>query len=294
MKLIRRLLARFSRDRQAPAVMHDVQPASGFQLGRWRFLARHARLHDPVCGRERPLTPRAARLLACLIEQPGVVLAPAELAAMCGVNGAGHALTQAVSELRQALRDGCDDAPCYIQTVPKRGYRLAVPVTAVTASACPAIWLGGRWLLFGALLASFCVILAIAWPLRIVAAKEQRLQGLPNPRRIMVVFEPTKDESLNARLVGLGSLAAYTIAKYSPYEVVQSISERSRVSIRSARSLQLRVVQVGQVPYLHARLSHQLIEQVLLDKHYPLQLQAPAMTALAGDVLRALHQPVPE
>lgn len=295
MKQIRRLLARFTRGRQASAVMHDAPPASEFQLGNWRFLARHARLHDPVRGRELTLTPRAARLLACLVGQPGVVLTPAELAALCGVNAAGHALTQAISELRQALRDGCDDAPCYIQTVPKRGYRLAVPVTSVTAGVRPVTWPGWRWLLFGALAASFGAILfMVVWPPRLSDTTAPPLYELPNPRRIMVVFELTKDERLNAQLVGLGSLAAYTIARYSPYEVVQSIDERSQAIAHSARNLQLRVVRVGQTSYLHALMTHQLREQVLLDKHYPLQLQAAAMTALAGDVLRALHQPVPE
>ena len=264
------------------------------RVGDWIFLPSRTRLSDPQRGREVALTPRAARLLACLAAQPGVVRGQPELAAACGLDPAGHALTQAVSELRQALRDGREDVSCYIQTVPKRGYRLAVPVGAVAPDAAAAQPLGARWLLFGVLAGCLIALLAMQSPLRMADVSSARPLPLPNARRIVVEFEPAADERLDARLVGLGSLAAHTLATHTPYEVVQVIHGSRRLERpNSGRRLVLRVVQVGQQPYLHARLSHLLRGQVLLDKCYPLQLQAASMTALAADLLRALHQRLP-
>ncbi|TIC83470.1 winged helix-turn-helix domain-containing protein [Crenobacter intestini] len=264
------------------------------RIGDWTFLPPLGQLRDERRGRAVTLTPRAARLLACLAAQPDVVLGQAELAAACGVDPAGHALTQAVSELRQALRDGREDAPCYIQTIPKRGYRLSVLADVGMPGAVAVQHLGARWLLFGVLSACFIAVLAMLWPLHMANASAPRSLALPNARRIAVVFELVADERLETRLVGLGAFAAHTIATYTPYEVVQ-MPNRGRASARpnSGRRLVLRVVEVGRQPYLHARLSHRLREQVLLDKHYPLQLQAATMTALSADLLCALHQPLP-
>ncbi len=39
-----------------------------------------------------------------------------------------HVVTQSISELRKSLKDGDDVSLEYIATVPKRGYKLTVPV----------------------------------------------------------------------------------------------------------------------------------------------------------------------
>ncbi|EHF1134508.1 transcriptional regulator, partial [Salmonella enterica subsp. enterica serovar Kentucky] len=39
-----------------------------------------------------------------------------------------HVVTQSISELRKSLKDNDEDSPVYIATVPKRGYKLMVPV----------------------------------------------------------------------------------------------------------------------------------------------------------------------
>lgn len=38
-----------------------------------------------------------------------------------------HVVTQSISELRKSLKDGDENSPVYIATVPKRGYKLMVP-----------------------------------------------------------------------------------------------------------------------------------------------------------------------
>lgn len=84
-------------------------------------------------GRSVHLPPRIVDLLSFLAENVGEVVSRDML-----VNSvwncetiSDQAITQCVSELRKFLRDDrpVADTPTYIQTVPKRGYRLVCPVT---------------------------------------------------------------------------------------------------------------------------------------------------------------------
>src|SRR5262245_13814998 len=83
------------------------------------------------------LTPKLLDLLFHLVDRPGVLVTKEELleALWPGANVTDNALTQAVSELRQALGDDAGD-PQYIKTVARRGYRFIAPV-APTDSAQP-------------------------------------------------------------------------------------------------------------------------------------------------------------
>jgi len=76
-------------------------------------------------GGSRHLPPKAVEVLLCLAKAPGELVSRETL--LEGVWGTGHGsqetLSHAVSELRQALDDHLDD-PRFIQTLPKRGYRL--------------------------------------------------------------------------------------------------------------------------------------------------------------------------
>ncbi|MBL8487663.1 MAG: winged helix-turn-helix domain-containing protein [Rhodocyclaceae bacterium] len=77
------------------------------------------------------LEPKAIELLAFLASRPGrVVGREALLAAVWpGVVVGDDSLTQAVIKLRRALGDDAQH-PRYIETIPKRGYRLIAPVAA--------------------------------------------------------------------------------------------------------------------------------------------------------------------
>jgi tetratricopeptide (TPR) repeat protein/TolB-like protein/DNA-binding winged helix-turn-helix (wHTH) protein len=78
------------------------------------------------------LPPKAVEVLLCLAARPGDVVARDSLIKdVWGADGASQeALSHAVSEIRHALGDHRDD-PEFIQTLPKRGYRLLVsPVSA--------------------------------------------------------------------------------------------------------------------------------------------------------------------
>jgi DNA-binding winged helix-turn-helix (wHTH) protein len=76
-----------------------------------------------------PLSPRAIDLLLLMIDQPGVLFTKDEIFDKLwpDVTVTDNALTQVISELRQAMGDK-PNAPVYIETVPRRGYRWMSPV----------------------------------------------------------------------------------------------------------------------------------------------------------------------
>ena len=91
---------------------------------------RLARDGDPI-----PLSPKIIDLLLYLAARPSTLVSKDELfkALWPDVAVTDNALTQAISELRQALGD--DPAkPQYVQTVARRGYRFIAPVEAITAA----------------------------------------------------------------------------------------------------------------------------------------------------------------
>lgn len=78
-----------------------------------------------VAGQEVHLEPKAVDLLLCLAEAPGVVLSKAQLLARVWPDSfvSEVGLARLISELRKALGDDARQ-PTFIETVPKRGYRL--------------------------------------------------------------------------------------------------------------------------------------------------------------------------
>ena len=76
-----------------------------------------------------PLSPKIIDLLLYLVARPSALVSKDELfkALWPDVAVTDNALTQAVSELRQALGDD-PSQPAYIQTVARRGYRFIAPV----------------------------------------------------------------------------------------------------------------------------------------------------------------------
>src|SRR5690349_2518813 len=79
-----------------------------------------------------PLSPKIIDLLLYLVARQSALVGKDELFAALWPDVAvtDNALTQAVSELRQALGDD-PSKPTYIQTVARRGYRFIAPVEAL-------------------------------------------------------------------------------------------------------------------------------------------------------------------
>jgi DNA-binding winged helix-turn-helix (wHTH) protein/tetratricopeptide (TPR) repeat protein len=87
-----------------------------------------------------PLSPKIIDLLLYLVARQSTLVGKDELFAALWPDVAvtDNALTQAVSELRQALGDDSAN-PTYIQTVARRGYRFIAPVETVMPAAVAAV-----------------------------------------------------------------------------------------------------------------------------------------------------------
>ncbi len=105
----------------------------GFYLGDYLIQP----LKGQVTGRDGSahLAPKAMETLLCLARQPTeVVTRELLLEEGWGVgHGSQEALSHAISEIRHALHDHHDD-PTFIQTLPRRGYRLLVTPTPMSDS----------------------------------------------------------------------------------------------------------------------------------------------------------------
>ncbi len=136
-------------------VMESVE-ADLLVLGDWEARRSTGELRGPK-GVER-LEPRVMDLLFLLGERPGVVLTREDILGRLwpGVVVTEDALARAVFKLRKALGDDAK-APRFIETVPKRGYRLVMsptdppPPPGPTPPGAPWRWILGLMVLTGAL-----------------------------------------------------------------------------------------------------------------------------------------------
>ncbi len=97
---------------------------NGFQLGPWQVLPLHGEIQGALGSTH--LEPKVMEVLVVLARHAGqVVERETLLQSIWGARGAvsDEPLTRCIAALRRALGDS-RQAPSYIQTVPKRGYRL--------------------------------------------------------------------------------------------------------------------------------------------------------------------------
>ncbi len=125
--------------------MNAELPRANYQLGEW--LVQPELLCIRRNDEKHTLEPRVMDLLVFFCEHPGVVLSRDELVnSVWGSVVTDNALSRAVAIIRKALGDS-KDAPIYITTLSKKGYRLVasvqkLPLTphvepAVTLSSAP-------------------------------------------------------------------------------------------------------------------------------------------------------------
>ncbi len=97
------------------------------QIGEWRVDPRADEIEAD--GRVIKLEPLRMRLLMALAERPGEVVLSNELldTVWKGAIVTPSSLYQSVAQLRQLLGDSVTE-PRYIETVPRKGYRLVAPV----------------------------------------------------------------------------------------------------------------------------------------------------------------------
>jgi DNA-binding winged helix-turn-helix (wHTH) protein len=142
------------------------------QIGEWSFTPASAELMRN--GRRRALEDRAARVLALLADQRGAVVSHEELITKVwgGRSVSANSVAVVIGDLRKALGDDAK-APRYIQTVAKRGYRLAAADSAMPNPQRARILLGiaaaSAALAFGGALMASTVLRAPARPAVAVA-----------------------------------------------------------------------------------------------------------------------------
>ena len=110
-------------------MLMDPSTHRSFRFGPFRFDPRTGDLiGDGVAAR---LSDQPLALLTALVEQPGRLVTRDELRQRLWPEGTfvdfDHGLNSAVSRLREALQDSAV-TPRFVQTIPRRGYRLLVPV----------------------------------------------------------------------------------------------------------------------------------------------------------------------
>ncbi len=114
----------------------DAQRTTRIKIGDW--------LVEPALNRMSRgaevarLEPKAVEVLVALARHAGEVVSREQLLSEIwkGVTVSDDVLTQSITKLRHALGDTSKE-PFYIQTIPKRGYRLIAPVVPHDAGALP-------------------------------------------------------------------------------------------------------------------------------------------------------------
>lgn len=150
-------------------------------------------LRGQITGRtgSRHLPPKAVEVLLCLAGTPGNLVTREELLNKVWGSGQGshEALGHAVSEIRHALDDHPDN-PHFVQTLPKRGYRLIVAPLLERPAETAEIEPSGVWeslLRHGVVQASAAYLIA-GWLLIQVADTTFVDLGLPVWSKAFVTF----------------------------------------------------------------------------------------------------------
>src|SRR5262245_7691541 len=128
--------------------MNDAAPpASEYRFLDWRYEPARRRLVGPA-GEAR-LKPLTDRLLRCLLDASGTVLARDALIERVWTRREvnDEVLSRAIAELRALLGDDARQ-PRFVETLSKGGYRWIAPVERVAAPAA-AKRAGHRWIAAG-------------------------------------------------------------------------------------------------------------------------------------------------
>ena len=188
-------------------------PAHTVRFGSFELDLRAAELHHD--GTKTKLPEQPFQILAELVEHPGEVVTREELRQSLWRSDTfvdfEHGLNTAVKRLREALGDSAEN-PRYIETLPRHGYRLSVPVERVEPAAAapagkPRIW----WAVSALLLVS--VAAGFAWWLRYRPVRIESVAVLPlenlsgNPEEDIFA-----DDMTGALIAELGKVRALQVA----------------------------------------------------------------------------------
>lgn len=147
----------------------------GFRVGGWRVeptLNQIIPLEEP--GNAVKLEPKAMEVLIYLAERASEVVDKESVIrdVWQGTFVTNEVLTNAVWELRRALGDDARSS-VFIQTIPKRGYRLVAPVSGIEEVEGPPRARGPRALRFGVAAVAVLFLLAFTWFYRPAPAPDE-------------------------------------------------------------------------------------------------------------------------
>ena len=194
---------------------------NGFQIGDFLVVPDRNIVAGPG-GAETHVEPKVMQVLCALARRQGEVVSRQALMDECwGVEGgADEGVTRAISKLRKELRDS-SAAPHIIETIPKRGYRLALSVepgdSSATRRATAAVPVAGKWLprrrTITFALAFSAAIVAVAFWLR-----DDEAILAPNPPVIAVLpFDAAgEDEAGRAFALNFSSDLHYGMSRSGP------------------------------------------------------------------------------
>lgn len=134
-----------------------------FRLERWNVFPDRNSISDG--SRERRVSAREMDLLVCLAAEAGAVVSKERLLDQVWQHRAveDHVLPKTMSDLRRALGDNARK-PSFIQTVPKRGYRLVqepTPFPMGRSASAPRVT--SRWAMFS--IAACVAVMVFSLPL---------------------------------------------------------------------------------------------------------------------------------
>jgi len=135
-----------------------------FRIGEWLIRPQLGHFEGPN-GKRLSIEPKAMEVLVYLAQHPGEVLPKERIiqAVWPDTFIEDCALTTAISKLRKALGDDAKN-PSFIETLPKRGFRLILPVVEVTPIGRSGLKTG-YWILTVLVLA-LAVVVVLLWPTR--------------------------------------------------------------------------------------------------------------------------------
>ena len=172
------------------------------------------------------LEPKVMRLLVRLAERAGETVSREEL--LDSVWPEQHViegvLTRAASQLRQALRDSARE-PAYLQTIPKRGYRLIAPVRHADPSPEETVGAdtpGRRWLWLAAA-ATLAVIAAAIVSTRAPPETAPEI-GEPPSIAVLPLLNLAEDPTQDYFSLGMAEALTAELARVSGLRVVSRTS----------------------------------------------------------------------
>jgi DNA-binding winged helix-turn-helix (wHTH) protein/TolB-like protein/Tfp pilus assembly protein PilF len=204
------------------------------------------------------LEPKAVEVLVALARQAGEVVSRDDLLSEVwkGLSVSDDVLTQCITKLRQALGDTSKE-PSYIQTIPKRGYRLIARVTSPLASGAPAgaeapqtrrpthrmrnvLWIGGVAALAACGIASWIVAHGVSREVPTIAELSRRAANSPPledlPEIVVRHFSETEGDPLQTLLArGFTARLITDLSRLSDFRVISLRSPNAVTEAEQSR-----------------------------------------------------------